>query len=62
MHFNQMAQAIEDHIADIETSRRRVEELNTSFEDRVKERTAELATAVEDLKKTRDELIQSDAF
>jgi len=57
-----MAQAIEDHIADIETSRRRVEELNTSFEDRVKERTAELATAVEDLKKTRDELIQSDAF
>jgi len=59
-HFNQMAQAIEDHIADIETSRKRVEELNVSLEDRVKERTAELATAVEDLKKTQDELIQSE--
>ena len=59
-HFNQMAQAIEHHIADIETSRMRVEELNVSLEDRVKERTAELALALEDLKKTQDELVQSE--
>ncbi|NNJ90892.1 MAG: HAMP domain-containing protein [Gammaproteobacteria bacterium] len=59
-NFNQMAQAIEDHIADIETGRMRVEELNVSLEDRVKERTIELATTLEDLKKTQDELIQSE--
>jgi signal transduction histidine kinase len=59
-NFNQMAQAIEDHIADIETGRKRVEELNVSLEDRVKERTIELATTLEDLKKTQDELIQSE--
>lgn len=59
-HFNRMAQAIEDRIADIETSRKRVEELNVSLEDRVKERTVELATTLEDLKKTQDELIHSE--
>lgn len=59
-HFNQMAQAIENHIKDIETGRTRVEELNVSLEDRVKERTAELATALEDLRKTQDELVQSE--
>ena len=59
-HFNQMAQAIEDHIKNIETSRQRVEELNVSLEDRVKERTVELATTLEDLKKTQNELIQSE--
>jgi len=59
-HFNKMAQAIEDRIVDIESSRKRVEELNISLEDRVRERTTELATALEDLKKTQNELIQSE--
>ncbi len=59
-HFNRMAQAIENHIRDIEASRMRVEELNVSLEDRVKDRTVELASALEDLKKTQAELIQSE--
>jgi two-component system NtrC family sensor kinase len=60
MHFNKMAQAIEDHIKDIESSRTRVEELNESLEDRVKARTVELAAALESLKKTQDELVHSE--
>lgn len=52
-HFNQMAVAIEEHISDIER-------LNENLEDRVKERTAELAEALENLKKTQDELVQSE--
>lgn len=59
-NFNQMAQAIENHIKDIESSRKHVQELNVSLEDRVKERTLELATALDDLKKTQDELVQSE--
>lgn len=59
-HFNSMAQAIAEHIRHVETSRRKVEELNASLEDRVIERTNELASALDNLKKTQHELIQSE--
>lgn len=58
--FNAMAQAIEERIVELEKSRAEVETLNISLEQRVIERTSELATALSKLKKTQNELVQSE--
>lgn len=60
INMNAMAQAIEDRIADLEKSREEIQGLNASLEQRVIERTSELAMALSDLEKTQKELVQSE--
>ena len=59
-NFNYMAKAIQKHVTDMEVSRNEIAKLNETLEDRVRERTAELKTALDDLKKTQDELVHSE--
>ncbi len=47
-------------ITDIKRREREIMELNTSLEQRVKERTTELSTTLESLKRTQYELLQSE--
>jgi signal transduction histidine kinase len=59
-NFNNMAESIKTHVDDLEISRHEVSKLNETLEDRVRERTAELKTALDDLKKTQAELVHSE--
>ncbi len=47
-------------VTDIRMAQRELEELNATLEKRVDERTEALRTAIDDLKKTRDDLVRSE--
>lgn len=66
-HFNLMAQAVEDRIAALESSRAEIAALNASLERRVAERTGELAErnaelgkVIQELRRAQDRLVQAE--